>query len=326
MGHASTGNATMGTTTTGTAAMGATMGAPAASAPAGELIKDTTAQDFAPDVIEESRNQTVLVDFWAPWCGPCRQLTPIIEAAVQKAGGRVKLVKMNIEDHPAVSNQLGIQSIPAVIAFKDGQPVDGFMGAQSASQVDEFIEKVAGPAAPSQLDQVLAQAKEALETGDISLAAQAYAAVLQAEPETIEAIAGMIECYLATEQVDKASELLDMVREQMPDFADDPALVPLATKIELIRQAEALGDTGDMRATLEKEPDNHQARFDLALALNGRDDKAGAVDELLYIIKQDREWNDDGARAQLLQFFEAWGSKDPATKAGRRKMSALLFS
>lgn len=297
-----------------------------AAAGGGDLIKDTTMTNFVADVIEASKQQPVLVDFWAPWCGPCKQLTPLIEAAVQKAGGRVKLVKMNIEEFPEVAGQMGIQSIPAVVAFKDGQPADGFMGAVPEGEITAFIDKVAGPAGPSPIDEMLEQGQAALEAEDFGGAAQIFAAILQAEPETVAALVGMVECYIGTDQAEKALELLDMVRQQMPDLAEDPALATLETKIELLKQAEALGDTGEMEAQLAADPDNHQLRFDLAVALNGRGDRTGASDLLLHIIQHDRDWNEDAARTQLLQFFETWGAKEPATKAGRRKLSALLFS
>lgn len=292
-------------------------------APGGALVFDVTTPTFMTDVIEASRQQTILVDFWAPWCGPCKQLTPIIEAAVNAAGGTVKLAKMNIEDHPEVAGQMGIQSIPAVVAFKDGQPLDAFMGAQSESEVKAFIEKVAGPAPVSQTDAFLAQAEEQLAAKDYGQAAQLYGAVMQMEPDNVTAVAGLAQCYLGADDLERARQALDLVPE---DKHSDEAFVAARAAVDLAEQAAALGDLAELQDRIAKDPLDLQARFDLALGLNGKGDKTGAVDQLIEIVRRDRAWNEDGARMQLLQFFEAWGFKDPASAYGRRKLSAVLFS
>lgn len=292
-------------------------------APAGELIFDVTTQTFMADVLEASRQQPVLVDFWAPWCGPCKQLTPIIEAAVKAAGGTVKLAKMNIDDYPEIAGQMGIQSIPAVVAFKDGQPVDGFMGAQQESQVKEFIEKLGGPAPTNQTDAYLEQAEELLAAQDFPQAAQLYGAVMQMEPENVKAIAGLAQCYLGADELERAQQALELVPE---DQRSDEAYVAAKAAVDLAEQASSLGDLAEFHDRIAKDPLDHQARFDLALGLNGKGDKEGAVDQLIEIVRHDRDWNEDGARKQLLQFFEAWGFKDPASNYGRRKLSAVLFS
>jgi len=289
----------------------------------GDLIFDVTTETFMTDVMEASRQQPVLVDFWAPWCGPCKQLTPIIEAVVKAAGGRVKLAKMNIDDHPEVAGQLGIQSIPAVIAFKDGQPVDGFMGAQQESQVKAFIEKVAGPAPVSQAEALLEKALEFLEAKDYSQAAHLFGAVMQMEPDNVKAVAGLAQCYLGAGEPERAKQALELVPEEI---RTDETYIAARAALELAEQAASLGDLAELQARIDKDPLDLQARFDLALGLNGKGDRNGAVDQLIEIVRRDREWNEDGARKQLLQFFEAWGFKDPASAYGRRKLSAVLFS
>ncbi|WP_048645069.1 thioredoxin [Nitratireductor soli] len=293
-------------------------------APAGELIKDTTTAAFGKDVIEESRRQPVLVDFWAPWCGPCKQLTPVLEKAVREAGGTVKLVKMNIDEHPAIAGQLGVQSIPAVFAFKDGQPVDGFMGALPESQVKDFIKRLGGTAGPgAEIDDALAAAAEARTAGDAQMAAQIYSAVLQRAPDNIDAIAGLADLMFEAGQVEQAGELLAQVP---PDKADAAPVAALRAKMALAEQVAGLGDSAALESRLAADPADHQARFDLALLQNARGDRAAAAESLLSIVRADREWQEDGARAQLLKFFEAWGPTDPATLAARRKLSSLLFS
>lgn len=311
----------------GNQTMTAQFGGPAAAAPpAGELIKDTTTANFARDVMDESRNQPVLVDFWAPWCGPCKQLTPIIEKAVTEAGGRVKLVKMNIDDHPSVAGQLGIQSIPAVVAFVNGRPADGFMGALPESQVKAFIDKVAGPAGADQAAEIAAVLEEAsglLAGGDIDGAAQLFAAILQADPDNTQAIAGLAECMIGANQHQRARELLTQLPEEL---AKAPEVQALLKRLDQIDEARKLGDPVALEHTLSLNPDDHEARMKLAKILNVEGRREEAAEHLLLIMKRDRTFDDDGARKQLLQFFEVWGPKEPATVMARRKLSSILFS
>ncbi len=298
----------------------------ASAAPAGNgaaLIKDTTTQAFAADVLEESKRQPVLVDFWAPWCGPCRTLSPIIEKAVNAAGGTVRLVKMNIDEHPAVAGQLGIQSIPAVIAFSNGQAVDGFVGALPESQVKAFIERVAGPAAPSDAALLVEEGDRLLEAGDLAAAAEHFAAALQSEPQSVPATTGLARCHLARGDLDAARSALATLPASV---ANDPAVAGVRAQLDLAAQTASLGDPAALVARIAANPLDHQARFDLALLLNAADDREGATDRLLEIVAKDRSWNDEKARKQLVQFFEAWGPMDEATLAGRRRLSALLFA
>jgi putative thioredoxin len=289
----------------------------------GDLIKDTTTAGFSADVIQESRNQPVLVDFWAPWCGPCKQLTPALEKAVQAAGGKVKLVKMNIDDHPSIAGQLGIQSIPAVIAFVDGRPVDGFMGAQPETKIAEFIGKLASEGQGSQIEAALEMAGQARAAGDTQQAAQIYAAILQQDAENTEALGGLADMLFEAGQTDKAREVLARVPE---DKKDTPAVAAVEAKIALAEQVAELGDPAELERRLAADPKDHQARFDLAMIQNARGEREAAADNLLAIVKADRQWKDDAAKAQLLQFFEAWGPSDEATLTARRKLSSLLFS
>jgi putative thioredoxin len=291
--------------------------------PASALVKDTTTANFAADVIRESRNQPVLVDFWAPWCGPCKQLTPSLEKAVREAGGAVKLVKMNIDEHPTIAGQLGIQSIPAVIAFRDGQPVDGFMGAIPESQVRDFIAKLGGGSAGAGIEDALAAAAEARQQGDTGMAREIYSAVLAEAPDNMDALAGLADLFFEAGETDKASGLLAGVPA---DKADLPAIAALRAKIAIAEQVKELGDPAELERRLAADPKDHQARFDLAMIENAMGRREEAADNLLAIVRADRTWKDDGARAQLLQFFEAWGITDEATLSARRKLSSLLFS
>jgi putative thioredoxin len=291
-----------------------------------DLIKETTTQTFVKDVIEESKRQPVLIDFWAPWCGPCRQLTPVLEKAVRAAKGKVKLVKMNIDEHPAIPGQMGIQSIPAVIAFVNGQPADGFMGAVPESQVNAFIDKLtkAMPAAGEpNIAEVLKEAETVLAEGDAATAAQIYAEVLAVDATNIAALAGLAKCYVTTGAIEQARQTIAMVPESK---RNDAAVKAVQASIELAEQAQAVGPVTELEQKVAANPLDHQARFDLATALNAQGNRAEATNQLLEIVKRDRKWNEDAARKQLVQFFEAWGGADEATVDGRRRLSTILFS
>ena len=314
----------------GTVSFGNGQGSPAGqgsapgSAPGGPLIKETTTAEFQADVLAESQVQPVLVDFWAPWCGPCKQLTPIIEKVVTEARGKVKLVKLNIDDHPAIPGQMGIQSIPAVVAFADGKPVDAFMGAVPESQIREFIDKLAreNGGAPD-IDEILAEGRAQLEAGDVNTAAQIFGSLLQEQPDNVKALAGMAECMIAAGQEDRARELIDGLTDEQRQV---PEVASILARFALEEEVAELGDAAQLEARLAQNPGDHAARVDLAKILSAKGQRDEAADHLLAIIKADRQWDDDGARKQLLTFFEAWGATDPATVSARRKLSALMFS
>lgn len=290
--------------------------------PAPDLVKEGDDRGFMADVIQASQTQPVIVDFWAPWCGPCRQLTPALEKAVRAASGKVKMVKINIDDNPAIAGQLGVRSIPAVYAFKGGRPVDGFMGAVPDSQIKHFIDRLVGADASSEVAEVLRAAHESLALGDVGGAAQSFAVALQMEPDNAKAVAGLARCYLASGEADQARALLDSLPE---DKQHDPDVQGVRAALDL-----AAGDgAGDPRHLLEQvalHPADHAMRFDLANALAARGDLASAVDHLLAIVERDREWNEEAARKQLVKIFEAAGLNSDIAKAGRRRLSALLFS
>jgi putative thioredoxin len=287
------------------------------------FVKDTTTQAFVTDVIEESKRQPVLVDFWAPWCGPCKQLTPILEKVVRSAKGKVKLVKMNIDEHPAIPGQMGIQSIPAVIAFVNGQPADGFMGALPESQVMAFLERLTKGSIGGEAKDLLKAADAALAEGDAANAATLYAELLAEDNTNIQALAGLARCYVETGAIEQAKQTLAMVPEAK---RNDTAVAAARAALELAEQAKTLGPVAELEQKVAANPLDHQARFDLALALNGKGKRLEALEHLISIVKRDRKWNDDGARKQLVQFFDAWGPTDEATIEGRKRLSSILFA
>ncbi|MGZ9103586.1 MAG: thioredoxin [Rhodoplanes sp.] len=295
----------------------------ATPAPADGLIKDTTTQAFVKDVIEESRRQPVLVDFWAEWCGPCKQLTPVLEKAVKAAKGKIKLVKMDIDKHPSIPGQMGIQSIPAVIAFVNGQPADGFLGALPESQVTDFIARITKDKLGGEARDLLKTAEEALTAGHAEDAVALYSEVLHEDPSNVPALAGLARAHVATGALEQAKQTLARIPETKQGEA---AVAAARSALEVAEQAKSVGPLNELEQKVAANPLDHQARFDLAVALNAAGKRDEAADQLLAIVKRDRKWNDDGARKQLVQFFEAWGPIDEATVAGRRKLSSILFA
>jgi len=296
-----------------------------AEAAQGPYIKDSSIETFAEDVLVASRTVPVIVDFWAPWCGPCKQLGPALEKAVNAAKGAVRLVKVNIDENQEIAQQLRIQSIPTVYAFKDGQPVDGFMGAIPESQVKAFVDQLSGGhGGAGHTEDVLAAAADAFAAGDVSTAAQAYGHVLQDDPGHPGAVAGLARCYLKSGDVERARNTLQLVR---PDAAGDEAVRGVEAELALAESAsKAQGDLVALQAKVGADPGDHQARFDLALALDAKGDREGAMDQLLEIVRRDRKWNEEAARKHLVTLFEAMGPTDPRTVGARRKLSSILFS
>jgi len=300
-------------------------GGPGGGAAAAAAVKDVTTASFMAEVVDASFDQPVIVDFWAPWCGPCKQLGPILEKVVRGANGAVRMVKLNIDENPEIAQQMRIQSIPAVYAFKDGRPVDGFVGALPESQVKQFIQRLGGgDGGPSPVDEALAMAKEAVQTGDHASAVALYSQILQHEPEHIEALGGLARALVARGELDKAQQALARVPKESANHAD---IVAARAALELAEQAQkAMGSAGKLRARLEQNPDDHEARLELATALFGSGEREAAVDELLNLYKRDRNWDEGAARKQLVKFFEAMGPTDPLTLSARRRLSSLMFS
>ncbi len=287
-------------------------------------IKDTTTKDFKVDVIDASRDVPVLVDFWAPWCGPCKQLGPLLEKVVKATKGAVKLVKLNIDDHPEIPTQLRVQSIPAVFAFKDGRPIDGFVGALPESQIKAFVQSLTGQAGPSPLEEALEIAKQAMADGDLATAENIYRQVAQREPENIAALVGLARCALAAGDLEDAKRIYSRVPA---DAQKQPDVVSLKTAIDLAETAnQSKGAAREFEERVERDPNDHEARLELANILFAGGDRQTAVDHLLTSFKADREWNEGAARKQLLKLFEAMGNSDPLTVQSRKRLSAIMFS
>ncbi len=291
---------------------------------AGDLVKESSTQNFMRDVIEASREVPVIVDFWAPWCGPCKQLGPALEKVVRQANGKVRMVKINVDENQQLAQQMRIQSIPAVYAFVNGQPVDGFMGALPESQLKQFVDRLGGQGSMAEeIEAAVAEGRAAFDQQDYQTAAQIFAQVLQIDREHAGAIAGLARCQIAVGDLENAQATLALVP---PPKAGDPEVLSAKAALELALNPVDVSEIGTLKAQIEKNPDDFQARLDLAVLLNGAGEREQATDQLIYVIRKMRSWNDEAARKQLVKFFEAWGPKDEFTLAGRRKLSSVLFS
>lgn len=289
----------------------------------GDLIKESSTAEFMADVVEASKEQTVLVDFWAPWCQPCKQLTPTLEKIVNSYGGKLRLVKINVDENQAIASQLRVQSLPMVLAFQDGKPIDGFVGVQPESTLNEFAERVVGLDEQEQIAAVVQSAEEAFAEGDLQGAAEAFAAVLETDQKNSDALAGLASCYLKSGDPIRAQQTIELVP---PSKRASAKVESVKAALELAKVAETADPADELARKVYDNPENLQARIDLALSLAANGDKAGAVDHLLEVIKRDREWGDQAGRKQLLKLFDAWGPKDQVTNDGRRRLSSLLFS
>jgi putative thioredoxin len=293
------------------------------AAPAGDVIKDTSEATFMADVVEASREVPVIVDFWAPWCGPCKTLGPMLEKAVAEARGKVRMVKVNVDENQQIAAQLRIQSIPTVYAFFQGQPVDGFQGAVPGSEIKAFVDRLVGLAGDGGLGEAVAAAEEMLAQGAAADAAQVFGSILQEEPEHAAAYGGLVRAYLAAGQEDRAEALLDQVPASI---AQAPEIEAARAQLRLLKQAATAGPVAELRAKVEANPDNHQARFELANALQAAGEVQAAVDELLELFRRDREWNEGAAKTQLFTLFDALKPQDPIVLQGRRKLSSMIFA
>jgi putative thioredoxin len=292
--------------------------------PAGDFVRDSNTQNFVRDVIDASRQVPVIVDFWAPWCGPCKQLGPALEKVVRQANGKVRMVKINVDENQQLAQQMRIQSIPAVYAFVNGQPVDGFMGALPESQLKQFVDRLGGQGSMAEeIDAAVAEGRAALDQQDYQTATQIFAQVLQVDREHAGAIAGLARCQIAVGDLENAQATLALVP---PAKAEDPEVLSAIAALDMALNPLDVSEIGTLTAQIDKNPDDFQARLDLAVLLNGAGRREEATDQLIYVIRKMRGWNDEAARKQLVKFFEAWGPKDEFTIAGRRKLSSVLFS
>jgi putative thioredoxin len=299
------------------------MGKARAPGPDGEVVKDGSTQTFMEDVVQASRDQPVIVDFWAPWCGPCKQLGPILERVVRNAGGKLRLVKINVDENPELAQQLRIQSIPMVYAFVGGQPVDGFAGALPESQIKAFVERLTGPVGPDPIEVTLEQARTALQAGQIDVAIELFERILEAEPTHAEALAGLARCQIAGGGIEAARRTLERVPPQATNHVEvDGARAALA----LAEESGTLADPGQLNDRLATDPNDLEARLELATVLFLRGQVDAAIEHLLAAVRNDREWRDQAARKQLVKFFDALGPRHPAVVGGRRKLSSILFS
>ena len=293
--------------------------------PAGDLVKDVSEADFMAEVIEASQTVPVIVDFWAPWCGPCKTLGPALEDAVQKAGGKVRMAKVNVDENQMIAGQLRVQSIPTVYAFWQGQPVDGFQGAVPPSEVTKFVEKTAALAGDDEdggLAEAVAAAEEMLAEGAAADAAQTFAAILQEDPQNAAAYGGLVRAHIASGELDQAEAILNGAPAEISEKAE---LEAAHAQLELAKQAAEAGPVDELQAAVEANADDHQARFDYAQALHANGDVQGAVDQLLELFRRDREWDDGAAKAQLLKIFEALPPQDPIALSGRRRLGSMIL-
>ena len=292
----------------------------------GALIKDVSEATFMQDVVEASKEKPVIVDFWAPWCGPCKTLGPQLEEAVNGANGAVTMAKVNIDENQMIAGQMQVQSIPTVFAFFNGQPVDGFQGAISASEIKAFVDRVVaanGGEAESGLDSAVLSAEQMFEEGDIESAIETFSAILQEDTNNLKSYIGLIKCHLALGDLDQAEAILNGIPAEI---SQSPEVEPIHAQIQLAKQALDAGPIDDLQQLVEKNPSDHEARFKLAQALHGSGQIEEAVDQLLELFKRDREWNDEAAKSQLFVIFEALEANNPIVLNGRRKLSSLIFA